>query len=345
MSRTAVPPHRASSRASPCADGTARARPRPGPHGRDGRRSTRPAGAPDRSATYSETVTTVDDPAAPPGSPGDRGPSPSDLGEVTRVARALVGNVERVVRGRREAVELVTVALLAGGHVVVEDVPGTGKTTLARAVARSVGGSFHRVQATADLLPADITGSSVWDPSAQRFTLRGRAGLRARRARRRAQPDPAAHPVGVPRGDGRGRGDRGRRPAPGARPVLRRRHPEPARAARHLPAAGGPARPVRGPAAPRRPRRGQRAAGRPRAARRADRRPARRRSSTPTGCAAARAAVRTLHVADPVLAHALTLVRAHPGGPAGPARGEQPGGDHARALRAGPGRCSPAATT
>ncbi|WP_088316062.1 MoxR family ATPase [Kineosporia sp. R_H_3] len=119
-------------------------------------------------------VTTVDDPAAPPGQHAqheDPVHAPADLGEVTRVARALVGNVERVVRGRHEAVELVTVALLAGGHVVVEDVPGTGKTTLARAVARSVGGSFHRVQATADLLPADITGSSVWDPAAQRFTF------------------------------------------------------------------------------------------------------------------------------------------------------------------------------
>ncbi len=98
------------------------------------------------------------------------GPSAA-LGEVTRVARAVVENVERVVRGRREAVELVALALLAGGHVVVEDVPGTGKTTLARALARSVGGGFHRIQATADLLPADITGSSVWDPAAQRFTF------------------------------------------------------------------------------------------------------------------------------------------------------------------------------
>jgi MoxR-like ATPase len=93
------------------------------------------------------------------------------LADVTEIARALVGNVERVVRGRREAVELATVALLAGGHVIVEDVPGTGKTTLARALARSVGGSFHRIQATADLLPADITGSSIWDPAAQRFTF------------------------------------------------------------------------------------------------------------------------------------------------------------------------------
>jgi len=84
-------------------------------------------------------------------------------GLATEVARLLVDNVERVLRGRRGAVELVVCGVLAGGHVLVEDVPGSGKTTLAKAVARSVGGSFRRVQATADLLPSDITGSGIWD--------------------------------------------------------------------------------------------------------------------------------------------------------------------------------------
>ena len=89
--------------------------------------------------------------------------------DAVTAARRVVANVEQVVHGHDAAVELVTCALLAGGHVLVEDVPGSGKTTLARAVSRSVGGEFRRVQATADLLPGDITGSGVWDQEGQRF--------------------------------------------------------------------------------------------------------------------------------------------------------------------------------
>ena len=125
------------------------------------------------------------------------------LGTTFRTARGVVDNVRRVVRGRDAAVELVTCALLSGGHVLIEDVPGSGKTTLARAFARSVGGSFHRVQGTADLLPADITGSGVWLGQRRPLVpLRARSGLRACAARRRAQPACSTHPVGLPGGDG-----------------------------------------------------------------------------------------------------------------------------------------------
>jgi MoxR-like ATPase len=81
----------------------------------------------------------------------------------------LMANVEQVVHGRHSAVELVVAGLLSGGHVLVQDVPGSGKTTLARAVARSIGGDFRRIQGTADLLPGDITGSSMWDPARHEF--------------------------------------------------------------------------------------------------------------------------------------------------------------------------------
>jgi MoxR-like ATPase len=79
-----------------------------------------------------------------------------------RVGR-LHGAVERVIRGKSEAVRLATVTLLAGGHLLVEDVPGVGKTTLAQALARAIDCSFQRIQFTSDLLPSDVIGLSVYD--------------------------------------------------------------------------------------------------------------------------------------------------------------------------------------
>lgn len=80
--------------------------------------------------------------------------------------RGVVHAVGSVVRGRPSALTMVTCALFSGGHALVEDVPGSGKTTMARAFARALGGDFSRIQATADLLPADITGGAIWEPSA-----------------------------------------------------------------------------------------------------------------------------------------------------------------------------------
>ena len=87
------------------------------------------------------------------------------------VATRLVAGVERVVHGRHGQVTLIASAVLAGGHVLVEDVPGSGKTTLARAFARTLGGDFRRIQGTADLLPGDITGSGVWEPERRAFSF------------------------------------------------------------------------------------------------------------------------------------------------------------------------------
>ena len=75
----------------------------------------------------------------------------------------IVGNVERAVAGKREGVFLAVMALLAGGHVLIEDVPGVGKTLLAKSLARSIGGEFRRIQFTPDLLPADVTGLNVYN--------------------------------------------------------------------------------------------------------------------------------------------------------------------------------------
>ena len=90
---------------------------------------------------------------------GTAGHAPPDGGwHPASVARALVTSIGSVLRGHDDVVELVVAAVLAGGHVLIEDVPGSGKTTLARALARSLGGSFARIQGTSDLLPADVTG-------------------------------------------------------------------------------------------------------------------------------------------------------------------------------------------
>jgi MoxR-like ATPase len=81
-------------------------------------------------------------------------------------------NLARVIRGKTESIRLLLTALLAAGHTLLEDVPGTGKTTLAKSLARSIDGEFRRIQFTPDLLPADITGSSFYSPKEGTFSFR-----------------------------------------------------------------------------------------------------------------------------------------------------------------------------
>ena len=82
---------------------------------------------------------------------------------------ALVANVGEALLGKEETVRLVLTAMLADGHVLLEDAPGTGKTSLAKAIAATVQGSHHRIQFTPDLLPSDVTGVTIYDQSSQRF--------------------------------------------------------------------------------------------------------------------------------------------------------------------------------
>nr|WP_200931354.1 MoxR family ATPase [Frankia sp. R43] len=95
-----------------------------------------------------------------------------DASEATWFAErcaALVRNVETLIRGKTEIVRLVTVCMAAEGHVLIDDVPGTGKTSLAKAVANSVAGTMRRIQFTPDLLPTDVTGVQVWNPEKRIF--------------------------------------------------------------------------------------------------------------------------------------------------------------------------------
>src|ERR687885_1727754 len=97
---------------------------------------------------------------------------PGEVEAAVAVARRIADNVRRAVKVRDDILETVIVSLLAEGHILVEDYPGVGKTALARAVARSIDCAFARVQCTADLLPADIVGTNVYNQREQRFEFR-----------------------------------------------------------------------------------------------------------------------------------------------------------------------------
>ena len=90
---------------------------------------------------------------------------------VTDPINRLVGQLSEIIVGKEEAIRLATVCLLARGHLLIEDVPGVGKTTLSQAMARSLGLHFRRIQFTSDLLPADILGNSIFDRENGRFVF------------------------------------------------------------------------------------------------------------------------------------------------------------------------------
>ena len=113
-------------------------------------------------------MTTTDQPADEPDTEGS-------YGAITNFAAdfsSLTANIDTVIKGKSTVIHLMALALIADGHVLVEDVPGVGKTSLGKALARSVDGRFGRVQFTPDLLPTDVTGVSVWNRGSDTFEFR-----------------------------------------------------------------------------------------------------------------------------------------------------------------------------
>ncbi len=98
--------------------------------------------------------------------------SAEDLQGFRKRFDAITDNIERVIQGKRDVIELMAICLISGGHALVEDVPGVGKTLLAKSLARSIDCTFSRIQFTPDLLPSDVTGVSVWDRDKSEFVFR-----------------------------------------------------------------------------------------------------------------------------------------------------------------------------
>jgi MoxR-like ATPase len=95
-----------------------------------------------------------------------------DLSEFQSAFERIATNIERTIQGKKDVIRLSLIALIAEGHLLLEDVPGVGKTMLAKSIARSVGASWQRVQFTPDLLPTDVTGVSVWDRNTGSFEFK-----------------------------------------------------------------------------------------------------------------------------------------------------------------------------
>ncbi len=164
--------------------------------------------------------------------------------DVAGLFEAISRNVEQVIQGKRDQIHLALVCLIAEGHLLIEDVPGVGKTSLAKALARSIAGTAHRIQFTPDLLPSDVLGVSVWNRATSEFEFRAgavfahvvladeinRASPKTQSALLEAmqerQVTVEAHTWALPR------------------PFLVIATQNPVEARRHLPAPGGAARPL-----------------------------------------------------------------------------------------------------
>ena len=164
--------------------------------------------------------------------------------QASELGRQVKDQVATVVVGADAVTEQLLIALLAGGHVLLEGVPGVAKTTLSKVFARLLGCQYQRVQFTPDLLPSDVTGTSIFDRNANDFVLRKGPIFTPGAAGRRDQPRPGQDAGGAARSDAGVPGDGGRADDPAAAAVHGAGDAEPGRAGGRLPAAGGAARPL-----------------------------------------------------------------------------------------------------
>ena len=97
------------------------------------------------------------------------------VSKVTQFYERLLGNLEKVIIGKNQVLEQVIIGLLCQGHLLIDDVPGVGKTMMAKSLAKSLGCSFNRIQFTPDMLPSDVTGVSIYNQNTQRVRISVRA--------------------------------------------------------------------------------------------------------------------------------------------------------------------------
>jgi hypothetical protein len=130
--------------------------------------------------------------------------------DIQSFGERVAGNLETVIIGKRPAIELIVIGLLCQGHVLIEDVPGVGKTMLARSLARSLDCTFNRIQFTPDMLPSDVTGVSIYNQQKGKFEFRPGPIIGQIHPGGRDQPGHSENPGRPAGGHGGAPGDRGR---------------------------------------------------------------------------------------------------------------------------------------
>ena len=194
------------------------------------------------------------EPIGPAATPAPETPPDRELDAPRALLEEALVEVKRVIAGQDEMLERVLVCLVAGGHLLIEGVPGLAKTLTIKTTAAVLGGSFRRIQFTPDLVPSDLVGTRIYRPDQGTLRDRARPGLLQLPPRRRDQPRAGEGAVRAARGDAGAPGDDRPRHARRAGAVPRDGDAEPDRVGGHVPASRGAGRPLHAQGARRLPR-------------------------------------------------------------------------------------------